>query len=336
MKRAEAINRIIGIAENEIGYLEKRNNYDLDSKTGNAGSSNYTKYWRDVKPSYQGEPWCACFVTWCFDKAFGKDLSAKLLRHYPYVYCPTMSSLFTLNANPSIGDIVVFKRNGTFVHTGLVVKVNGDYFETVEGNTSGGSSIIANGGGVFRKSYYNSNLPGTKFVTVDWGLLSMMDVPSEQSYYAKAFYELLIASGIITDKKFWSLYEESISKAYVVQMVDNATGGLWTSEETDSSVHWCQPAVISLCGKHIITDKNQWLNNPDMKVSKALLLALIDNATGGMLDKYKNRKTDHWGRNHLDSLCDKEIINTPAAWIDFNSNVTRGSLMAVICKAFLI
>lgn len=167
-----AIDKLISIAENEIGYLEKKNNVNLDNKTANAGNANYTKYWRDIKPDYQSQPWCACFVTWCFVKAFGSDNAAMLLKHYPYVYCPTMANLFTLNANPKKGDIVIFKRNGEFVHTGIVASVNGDYFETIEGNTSGGSTIIANGGGVCRKSYYNSNLPGTKFCTPDWDLLS--------------------------------------------------------------------------------------------------------------------------------------------------------------------
>lgn len=82
-------------------------------------------------------------------------MAKKLLRHYPYVYCPTMASLFTLNANPKKGDIVIFYRNGTFKHTGIVTSVSGDYFTTIEGNTSGGSTIIANGGGVCRKGYYN-------------------------------------------------------------------------------------------------------------------------------------------------------------------------------------
>ena len=44
-----AIDRLIAVAENEIGYLEKKSNKDLDSKTDNAGSSNYTKYNRDLK-----------------------------------------------------------------------------------------------------------------------------------------------------------------------------------------------------------------------------------------------------------------------------------------------
>ena len=49
MTKSEAITVVLGIAEAEIGYLEKKNNSQLDSKTGNAGSANYTKYWRDIK-----------------------------------------------------------------------------------------------------------------------------------------------------------------------------------------------------------------------------------------------------------------------------------------------
>lgn len=164
----KAINAIINIALAEVGYLEKVTNANLDDKTANAGSNNYTKYWRDIYPAYQGQPWCACFVTWVFVIAFGKAMAQKLLKHYPYVYCPTMADLFTLNANPKVGDIVIFKHNGVFTHTGIVIKVSGDQFWTVEGNTSGGSTIIANGGAVCKKTYFNSNLPGTKFITPDY------------------------------------------------------------------------------------------------------------------------------------------------------------------------
>ena len=164
----KAINAIINIALAEVGYLEKVTNANLDDKTANAGSNNYTKYWRDIYPAYQGQPWCACFVTWVFVIAFGKAMAQKLLKHYPYVYCPTMADLFTLNANPKVGDIVIFKHNGVFTHTGIVIKVSGDQFWTVEGNTSGESTIIANGGAVCKKTYFNSNLPGTKFITPDY------------------------------------------------------------------------------------------------------------------------------------------------------------------------
>lgn len=164
----DAIKAVIDVARNEIGYLEKASNSNLDSKTANAGQNNYTKYWRDLYPQYQAQPWCAIFVCWCFVQIFGKEVTEKLLKHYPYTYCPTLGSLFTNYANPQVGDIVIFWRNGEFAHTGLVTAVNGDYFETIEGNTSSGSTIVPNGGEVCAKSYYNSNLPGTKFCRVDW------------------------------------------------------------------------------------------------------------------------------------------------------------------------
>lgn len=172
MTAAEAINAVIGIAEEEIGYLEKRSNSQLDSKTANAGSGNYTKYWRDIAPSYQAQPWCAGFVSWCFYKAFGLAVARKLLKHWPYVYCPDLGNKFTRYANPKKGDIVIFYRNGTFAHTGIVTRVSGDRFWTIEGNTSGASGIVANGGGVCEKAYYNSQLPGTKFCRPDYSIVT--------------------------------------------------------------------------------------------------------------------------------------------------------------------
>ena len=168
----KAIEKVILIAKNEEGYLEKKSNNQLDDKTANAGSTNYTKYWRDIKPDYQGQPWCAAFISWCFMKAFGLDNAKKLLKHWPYVYCPTLGKLFTRNANPKIGDVVIFYHNGMFTHTGLVTAVIGDRFYTIEGNTSGASGIIANGGGVCAKSYLNSQMPGTKFCTPDYSIVS--------------------------------------------------------------------------------------------------------------------------------------------------------------------
>ena len=105
-------------------------------------------------------------------KTFGIDVAKTLLKHWPYVYCPTLGSLFTKYANPEVGDIVIFYYNGEFGHTGLVIAVNGDQFTTIEGNTSSGASVIANGGAVCKKSYYNSNLPGTKFCRPDYSIVT--------------------------------------------------------------------------------------------------------------------------------------------------------------------
>lgn len=174
LTKEQAINALIAVAKNEIGYLEKATNAQLDSKTANAGYNNYTKYWRDIYPAYQGQPWCACQISWDMMTAFGLEIAKKLLRHWPYVYCPDMRNYFTLYANPQVGDIVIFwsSKKKEFVHTGLVIKVQGDQFWTIEGNTSGASGIVANGGGVCQKSYYNSQLPGTKFCRPDYSIVT--------------------------------------------------------------------------------------------------------------------------------------------------------------------
>ena len=162
VKKSE-LEKVIEVAKEELGYLEKKSNSQLDSKTANAGYNNYTKYWRDVKPEWNGQAWCACFITWVFQTALGKQRATELLKHYPYVYCPTLGAKFTKYSNPKVGDIVIFWKNGTFAHTGLVIAVDGDKFTTIEGNTSGAFNIVANGGGVCQKTYYNSKLIGTKF-----------------------------------------------------------------------------------------------------------------------------------------------------------------------------
>ena len=208
-----AIDKVIEIAKNEVGYLEKRSNASLYDKTANAGSANYTKYWADIKPDYQGQPWCACFVAWVLAQAFGKDKAAELLRHYPYVYCPTMASLFTLHANPQRGDIVIFYRNGTFTHTGIVTGVDGDYFTTIEGNTSGGSTIIANGGAVCAKGYYNSSLPGTKFCRPDYSIVE------EDTLMSREYEEL--KNTITTQQETINRILAALESTFIYNWVDD-------------------------------------------------------------------------------------------------------------------
>ena len=49
---ANTVDKVLKIAEAEVGYLEKKTNADLDSKTKNAGYNNYTKYGRDMHELY--------------------------------------------------------------------------------------------------------------------------------------------------------------------------------------------------------------------------------------------------------------------------------------------
>ena len=167
-KEKSEVEKIIEVAKGEVGYLEKKSNNQLDSKTANAGYNNYTKYWRDVKPEWNGSYWCACFVTWIFQTALGKERATQLLKHYPYVYCPTLGAKFTKYTSPKVGDIVIFWKNGAFGHTGIVIAVNGNNYTTIEGNTSGASSVVDNGGGVCQKTYSLSNLGKSRFCRPDY------------------------------------------------------------------------------------------------------------------------------------------------------------------------
>jgi hypothetical protein len=229
-----AIDKLIQIAKNEVGYLEKASNSQLDSKTANAGSNNYTKYWRDVKPSYQGQPWCAGFVSWCFMKAFGQEKAKELLKHWPYVYCPTLGNLFTKNANPKIGDIVIFYRNGTFTHTGIVTAVIGDMFYTIEGNTSGASGIIANGGGVCAKSYLNSQMPGTKFCTPNYSLVKDTTPVSDSDTVKKQNTRAYIAQ-IKKDTKCYTKSNKNSPSKLFPKLKKGAVVEVMKYTETDSS-----------------------------------------------------------------------------------------------------
>lgn len=163
--------KVLDIALSEVGYLEKETNNSLDSKTGNAGDENYTKYSRDLAEvnfyngSKKGVAWCDVFVDWCFYKAFGKDATLAITFQptnnkvnygagckYSRDYYKNKGRLYD---KPQIGDQIFFYSSdkSSIAHTGLVYKVDNSKVYTVEGNTSGASGVIANGGGVCKKSY---------------------------------------------------------------------------------------------------------------------------------------------------------------------------------------
>ena len=138
-----AVEKLLQIALAEEGYCEKKTNNNLDDKTANAGSNNFTKYSRDLvkeigAPYSQGVAWCDMFVDWCFVKAFGKDLAKKMLGGWS-AYTPTSADFYQRNKRwyhkPQPGDQIFFKNASRINHTGLVVSVNSTKVETIEGNS---------------------------------------------------------------------------------------------------------------------------------------------------------------------------------------------------------
>jgi len=142
---------LLKIASAEIGYKEKKTNSNLEDKSANAGSNNYTKYARDLASagyyngSKNGYSWCDVFVDWCFYQLCGKnkkkaeemecqtgDLGAGCKYSLNYY-----KNAGRLSMNPQVGDQIFFCYSGTGIaeHTGLVESVTASEITTIEGNS---------------------------------------------------------------------------------------------------------------------------------------------------------------------------------------------------------
>lgn len=131
--------KIISIANNEIGYLEKKSKENINDKKANAGTKDYTKYgvWFGSDPG----PWCCKFVCWVFNQAGCLSLIRKTAG------CSTMMNWFKNNNQylknnyiPKKCDIIFINWNKKTSpdHIGIVTKTDSTYVYTVEGNRSNG------------------------------------------------------------------------------------------------------------------------------------------------------------------------------------------------------
>lgn len=172
----KAYEKVIAIARSELGYLEKKSNSQLDSKTANAGGNNYTKYARDLFPSLQGQPWCDMFVDWCFVQAFGRVDAQQLIGGGFSAYTPSSAQYYKARGqyhkmDPQPGDQIFFRGADRINHTGIVTEVTFTKVRTIEGNTSDGAEVIPNGGAVCDKEYSLSNSRIDGYGRPDWPLV---------------------------------------------------------------------------------------------------------------------------------------------------------------------
>lgn len=139
---------LIKTASEEIGYIGKKSNSQLDDKTANA-QGKYTKYARDLyNASYyngnkNGYDYCCVFVDWCFWKASGCD--KKIADKYKPVgiygagvnYIKGMFPKDRIDMVPRVGDQIIYKTTkGELYHTGIVSNVDMEHgtIDTIEGN----------------------------------------------------------------------------------------------------------------------------------------------------------------------------------------------------------
>lgn len=189
---------LIGTAEDQIGYIGKRSNSQLDEYKANT-SGKWNKYARDLDAlggfyngKKNGYDWCDVFVDWCFVTTFGRELGQKLLGQpdrslgagagYSLNYYKKNGRFF---ASPSIltpkpGDQIFFGDSQSTWHTGIVAKVEGGYVHTIEGNAGNPSAVRAG-----RYVIGGKNIKG--YGRPDWSLVPR-ETPDEPEKEGKMKY----------------------------------------------------------------------------------------------------------------------------------------------------
>lgn len=167
----------IGVAKKYNGYIEKASNSNLDSKTGNKGTNNYTIFSKIVNDAglngCQGQAWCGTSQFAFEILAFGVDQALKnwnmTKKNYVGYNCFSTYNTFKkagkVSKTPKLGCLVIF----TFSHMGRVIEINHSKrtFKTLEGNTSS-KTYERNGGMVAIKSYSFDDSKIKGFCIIDY------------------------------------------------------------------------------------------------------------------------------------------------------------------------
>ena len=144
------INNLLAIAAGQVGYSRWN-----DPEQGTIYGRWYAEQVGDPYFARNGIPYCAMFVSWVFAQA------AQDMPGLPTASCRVIVSanrnrqVSKYSANP--GDIVLFdwgpSRDNVADHVGIVELNMTDYLQTIEGNTSlGTSGSQGNGGYVARRT----------------------------------------------------------------------------------------------------------------------------------------------------------------------------------------
>ena len=189
MTKDTAVNIVLAIARNEIGYREKISGSGLDDPQANAGSGNYTKYARDLdrlgnfyNTPKQGFMWCDVFVDWCFVAAFGPKIGREII--FQPVGSAGAGCSFSLSyyqqaghfhpGDPQPGDQIFYTyQAGEISHTGIVETVSGGTVTVIEGNTSDS---------VGRRTYQLGDSRIAGYGTPNWALVNSVSTPDTGSH----------------------------------------------------------------------------------------------------------------------------------------------------------
>ena len=173
----------------------------LDIARGEVGTtefppgSNRVRYWAYLKPEWQGQPWCAAFVAWCWQRA-GIDLVRELGSGVFYVptveaWARKIGAWRTDCAEP--GDLVIYGIGDGHIGIAWPDPATPTY-RAIEGNTSAGNSGSQdNGGGVFIRQRARSLIRGWVRMSVVAERLGVTPAPEPVQAPARP---MLVVDGI--------------------------------------------------------------------------------------------------------------------------------------------
>lgn len=196
---------IVKKAANEIGVKE------------NPAGSNKVKY----NTAYYGRavsgaayPWCCAFIWWVFRECGASRL---FFNGKKSAYCPTVEAwgkaegLTVERSKGKPGDIVLFDFYGKGIsgHIGIIEKVVGNKYQTIEGNTS--STSDDNGGAVMRRTRPLSVVRCIIRPEYDKET-SVLDTSPDNVKEVQQYLNAKIKAGLDVDGKYGPLTRKAIIK----------------------------------------------------------------------------------------------------------------------------
>ena len=163
----EAKQKLVAWCKSQVGYHE---GYDGTNKYGADGDWDLKLYGFEASVV----AWCDVFADYAFIHCFGYDDGTKMTYQQPsgYAACSLSADAYKRNGayyyKPEVGDQIFFLYGGGINHTGIVISVNGDSIQCVEGNYS--DSVVLT-------SYKLENQIIDGFGRPDWYVVAEPDKP---------------------------------------------------------------------------------------------------------------------------------------------------------------
>ena len=310
-------NKLLQYALSWNGYLEKKSNAYLEHFTKNAGENNYTifakKYNDYFGEDYQGQAWCAMFVSVCFYDIFHtKDIMN------PFYYCPNGVSFFKNNERwynkPQQGDIIFFTNGKRAYHVGIVYKIDSNYVYTIEGNTSDSTGVVENGGCVAKKKYslkYSKILGyGRPFYEKAEEQINMEELKKLQVLVDELKSQVIVLNQNLNsaNKKIEILQKE---KDMIYNYVD------------DNMPEWARSTIQKLVNRGLLKGDGSGL-----KLDPLMLRILVINDRTGIYENdiiynYIDDNMPKWARPTIEKLVNKGLLDGNGSELNLNTLMLR-------------